>query len=105
LEVFGRKDNMMISGGENIHPEEIERVLLEHPDVERVMVVAKPDPEYGERPVAFVKSVNGYEFESWLRERMPAFKVPKDWRPWSSEWDAYSKPPRGVARMIVRSQN
>ncbi len=100
LEVLGRRDNMMISGGKNIYPEEIERVLLEHPHVERVMVVSTPDLEYGERPVAFVKSAEGYQFEAWLRERMPAFKVPKDWRPWQAEWDSYSKPPRAMGKKL-----
>ena len=104
LEVLGRKDNMMISGGENIYPEEIERVLLENPSIERVLVVSKPDLEYGERPVAFVKSSVNHDFAGWLRERMPGFKIPRDWRPWPSDWDVYSKPPRAVGRMIVRSQ-
>ncbi len=54
LMVVGRKDNMFISGGENIHPEEIERALEQHSDIIRAVVVPLPDQEYGFRPVAFV---------------------------------------------------
>ena len=56
LIVTGRKDSMFISGGENIHPEEIELSLLQFPAIERAAVVAVKDPEFGQRPVAFVKS-------------------------------------------------
>lgn len=54
LLVLGRKDNMFISGGENIHPEEIERALEQHAEIIRAVVVPIPDREYGFRPVAFI---------------------------------------------------
>jgi 2-furoate---CoA ligase len=54
LHVSGRVDDMIISGGENIHPVEVEDVLARHPDVADVAVVGEPDPRWGERVVAFV---------------------------------------------------
>jgi 2-furoate---CoA ligase len=54
LHVSGRVDDMIISGGENIHPVEVEEVLARHPDVRDVAVVGEPDPRWGERVVAFV---------------------------------------------------
>ena len=54
LYVAGRVDDMIISGGENIHPVEIEDVLARHPDVCDVAVVGEPDEKWGERVVAFV---------------------------------------------------
>jgi 2-furoate---CoA ligase len=54
LWVAGRVDDMIISGGENIHPVEVEDVLARHPDVKDVAVVGEPDEKWGERVVAFV---------------------------------------------------
>jgi 2-furoate---CoA ligase len=58
LFVSGRVDDMIISGGENIHPVEVEDVLARHPDVCDVAVVGEPDARWGERVVAFVVSAN-----------------------------------------------
>jgi O-succinylbenzoic acid--CoA ligase len=55
--VSGRKDNMFISGGENIHPEEIEKALMMIDGILEALVVPVADKEYGQRPVAFIQSV------------------------------------------------
>lgn len=55
LAVLGRRDNMFISGGENIHPEEIEKALASLPGVEEALVVPVPDVEYGMRPMAWLR--------------------------------------------------
>jgi len=55
--VAGRKDNMFISGGENIHPEEIEKALMMIDGVLEALVVPINDDEYGQRPVAFIKTI------------------------------------------------
>ncbi|NTW53643.1 MAG: o-succinylbenzoate--CoA ligase [Chlorobaculum sp.] len=55
LTVLGRKDSMFISGGENIHPEEIEKALCSIDGIEEAVVVPAPDVEYGMRPVAWIK--------------------------------------------------
>ena len=54
--VLGRKDNMFISGGENIHPEEIEKALMMVDGIREALVVAVPDCEYGQRAVAFIET-------------------------------------------------
>ncbi|MGC8774569.1 MAG: o-succinylbenzoate--CoA ligase [Chlorobaculum sp.] len=56
LTVLGRKDSMFISGGENIHPEEIEKALTSIEGIEEAVVVPAPDAEYGMRPVAWIKA-------------------------------------------------
>jgi O-succinylbenzoic acid--CoA ligase len=55
LTVLGRRDNMFISGGENIHPEEIEKALTSIGGIEEAVVVPAPDAEYGMRPVAWIR--------------------------------------------------
>ena len=57
ITVAGRKDNMFISGGENIHPEEIETALMRIDGIVEALVVPVNDDEYGQRPVAFIKTV------------------------------------------------
>lgn len=54
LRVLGRADDLIISGGENVHPEEVERVLREHPDVAEVAVVGAADPVFGQAVTAYV---------------------------------------------------
>lgn len=84
LHVIGRKDNMFISGGENIHPEEIEAALHELEGVRRAVVVPVPDAEFGARPVAFVDGETG-RIPRWrerLAERLPRFKLPVAFYAW-----------------------
>ncbi len=56
--VLGRMDNMFISGGENIHPEEIEKALMMIDGIQSAVVVPVPDREYGKRPAAFIQTAN-----------------------------------------------
>lgn len=79
--IHGRRDFVFITGGENVHPEEIENVLLDHPSVDRAIVVAVPDDTFGQRPVAFVESQPGARvradaLRAHCRERLAAFKAP-----------------------------
>ncbi len=60
LYLVGRSKDMLISGGVNIYPGEIEAVLCGHPAVAEAAVVGRPDPEWGERPVAFVELRSPY---------------------------------------------
>ena len=71
LQLMGRKDNMFISGGENIHPEEIERALLEMDGILEALVVPVPDSEYGERPAAFIRTATlGYPDETSILKQV-----------------------------------
>ena len=79
LHVEGRLDRMFVSGGENIQPEEIEAALERIDGVERAVVVPVPDPEFGRRPVAFVRRTGGVTDDALraaLREILPGFKLP-----------------------------
>jgi 2-furoate---CoA ligase len=83
LYVAGRVDDMIISGGENIHPVEVEDVLARHPGVRDVAVVGEPDERLGERVVAFVVSKSpGLTFETLdafclAASDLAAFKRPR----------------------------
>ncbi|HEY4254998.1 MAG TPA: AMP-binding protein [Chlamydiales bacterium] len=78
--ITGRKDNQFICGGENIQPEEIEKTLLQHPDILEALVVPKQDPEYGARPVAFLQSVKKLpelrSIQQFLAGKLPKYKIP-----------------------------
>ncbi|MBM6754237.1 o-succinylbenzoate--CoA ligase [Lactobacillus alvi] len=79
LFIAGRKDEMIISGGENIFPQEVEAVLQQYPGVEEVAVVGKPDSIWGQTPVAFV--VGNVDPEGLIRfgrEQLAHYKVPKE---------------------------
>jgi O-succinylbenzoic acid--CoA ligase len=78
LVVVGRKSDMIVTGGENVAPAEVEAVLLEHPAVVEAGVVGRPDPEWGEAVTAFVV-VRGPvdDLRAFCRARLPGFKVPK----------------------------
>ena len=82
LFVVDRIKNMFISGGENVYPAEIERVLLEHPAVLEVAVIGVPDDKWGEvgRAYLCLKEENGSkssEILKFCQERLAKFKVPK----------------------------
>jgi fatty-acyl-CoA synthase len=81
--VHDRKKNLIISGGENIYPAEVERVLLEHPDVRECGVIGRPDPRWDEVPVAYVIrrtgcSVGAEELRAHVLTQLARFKVPRD---------------------------
>jgi len=85
LYLTDRASNMIISGGVNIYPREIEDVLVVHPLVDDVAVLGVPDPDMGERVTAFVQrapgaDIDGDELIAWCRARMSHFKCPKEVR-------------------------
>ena len=81
--VTGRVDDMIISGGENILPVEIESVLSLHPGVGEVAVVGLSDPRWGQVVTAFIvrrDEVNGEELDAWcLQSDLPPFKRPRSY--------------------------
>jgi fatty-acyl-CoA synthase len=81
--VHDRKKNMIISGGENIYPAEVERVLAEHPDVAECAVIGRADAVWQEVPVAFVVARKGCTPDAaamlaHVAAQLARFKVPKD---------------------------
>jgi fatty-acyl-CoA synthase len=81
--VHDRKKNLIISGGENIYPAEVERVLLEHPDVSECGVIGRPDTRWDEVPVAYVIRRSGCEIDAadlkaHVQLQLARFKVPRD---------------------------
>jgi fatty-acyl-CoA synthase len=81
--VHDRKKNMIISGGENIYPAEVERVLLEHPDVADCGVIGRPDEKWDEVPVAYVIPRTGCRgdaeaLKAHLLTQLARFKVPRE---------------------------
>lgn len=104
LYIVDRKKDMIISGGENIASPEVERVLYEHPAVLEAAVVGKPDPRWGEVPVAFVvlregKKADAEELEEFCRARLAKFKVPRAVR----YVDALPRNPSGkVLKRVLR---
>jgi O-succinylbenzoic acid--CoA ligase len=82
LEIVGRRSDTIITGGENVAPQEVESVLQAHPSVADAAVVGRADPEWGQALVALILARNGgpvdlEELRSHCRARLAAFKVPK----------------------------
>jgi malonyl-CoA/methylmalonyl-CoA synthetase len=82
ITLCGRSKDLIISGGLNIYPPEVERVLVEHPAVAACAVVGCPDPEWGERVTAVVvlyrsEAASGSELIGFCRERLAPYKSPK----------------------------
>jgi long-chain acyl-CoA synthetase len=85
LTLTDRSKDVIISGGSNIYPREVEEVLQGHPHVREVSVVGRPDPEWGEVVAAFVVPVAGAEIDPmaldlFCRDHIARFKRPKLWR-------------------------
>ncbi|WP_127128862.1 class I adenylate-forming enzyme family protein [Georgenia sp. SYP-B2076] len=80
--IAGRRKDMIISGGLNIYPAELEHAIMRHPAVREVAVVGSPDEKWGETPTAVVvlkDPVSEAELSAHARENLAKFKVPKKW--------------------------
>ena len=85
LRIFGRSDDMIITGGENVWPSEVEKAVATFPGVERVAVVGIDDAQWGQRVVAFIVSSleNGpslQDIREHVKQQLPAFCAPTDIR-------------------------
>lgn len=80
LYIVGREKNMILYGGVNVFPEEIETVLLGHPDVEEVAVVGITDPYWGKIPVAIVKGHTSKKvLKKLCMDSLSSYKLPRKW--------------------------
>jgi long-chain acyl-CoA synthetase len=85
LFIVDRKKDLIIRGGFNVYPRDVEDGLLEHPAVEMVGVVGKPDAVHGEEVVAFVslrdgQDITGDELVDWARSKIGGYKYPREVR-------------------------
>ena len=82
VRIVGRSKDMLIVGGFNVYPAEVENILLDHEAIDQVAVVGSPDRRMGEVPVAYVvpapgRSVDPDAVIGWARERLANYKVPR----------------------------
>lgn len=107
LHVTGRKDNMFISGGENIQPEEIEENITRIEGIKEAIVVPVKNEEFGFRPVAFLRMAHNHQLQlklikKWLEDTLPRFKIPVRFFPWPEEVDQFLfKPDRKALKEIA----
>jgi acyl-CoA synthetase (AMP-forming)/AMP-acid ligase II len=102
LYVTDRIKDMIVSGGENIYPAEIERVLAEHPTVDDVAVIGVPDERWGEVPKAVVvpaqdATVDPDALIAYCREHLAAYKCPKT-------VDVVDELPRNLTGKVLKKQ-
>ncbi|MGE2691323.1 acyl-CoA ligase FadD12 [Mycolicibacterium pulveris] len=101
LFVVGRDDEMIVSGGENVYPIEVENVLAAHPQVGEATVLGVDDEQYGQRLAAFVvlaraATVTADDLKQYVRENLANYKVPRDIR-------ILDELPRGSTGKILRN--
>jgi fatty-acyl-CoA synthase len=102
LFVVGRDDEMIVSGGENVYPIEVEKTLTTHPDVAEATVLGVDDEQYGQRLVAFVVLADGSsagsdDLKAHVRENLANYKVPR-------EVTILTELPRGSTGKILRNE-
>jgi fatty-acyl-CoA synthase len=85
VNIVGRIKDMIIRGGENIYPREIEEFLYGHPDIVDVQVIGVPSEKYGEEVMAWVKTregatASGDELAAWCKGKIATYKIPRHWK-------------------------
>jgi len=80
--IIGRSKDMLIRGGENVYPAEIEEFLITHPNISQEQVFGLPDPKYGEEVAVWIILQSGAkmtedELRDWCRGRIAHYKVPR----------------------------
>jgi fatty-acyl-CoA synthase len=82
VNIVGRIKDMIIRGGENVYPREIEEIMMSHPQIADVQVIGVPSVKYGEEVMAWVKArpgtaLDGDSLSAWCKERLSHYKVPR----------------------------
>lgn len=98
--IVDRKKDLIIAGGFNIYPREVEEVLFEHPNVQEAVVVGMPDAYRGETVKAYIvpragSTLTAEELNVWCRERLASFKVPR-------QYEFRSELPKTIAGKVLR---
>ncbi len=83
LTVLGREDDLVISGGENVYPSQLEELLTELPQVREVAVIGVPDPDLGRRLAAYLvladhQTLSADDVRTLAREKLARYLVPRD---------------------------
>ena len=83
LFIENRRTDLIVTGGENVNPSEVEKLLLEFPGISEAAVLGIPDAHWGEKIVALLVPANGQkpdtgEIKTWLGEKLSGFKIPKE---------------------------
>ncbi|MGZ9896789.1 o-succinylbenzoate--CoA ligase [Shewanella gaetbuli] len=111
LLLLGRADNMFICGGENIQPEEIESVLLQHPLVSKAIVFGQPDTEFGLLPAAIIDYTTKQppedihqQLANLVTNQLARFKRPRHWYTWPEVEQSGLKVNRKQIILAVNSQ-
>ncbi|RKH11217.1 o-succinylbenzoate--CoA ligase [Corallococcus sp. CA053C] len=110
LTLLSRRTDLIVRGGENLYPAEIEAVLANHPAIAESAVVGVPEPHWGEVPVAFVVLRPGHalpgNLDAWCRQSLAGFKVPTRFVALETlPRNAMSKVERPVLRKHAMSQS
>jgi len=100
--IVDRKKDMIIAGGYNIYPREVEEVLFEHPAIQEAAVIGVPDPYRGETVKAFVVFKEGQtatveELDEHCRKRLAAYKIPR-------QYEVRSTLPKTIVGKVLRRQ-
>ncbi|HNR21939.1 MAG TPA: class I adenylate-forming enzyme family protein [Steroidobacteraceae bacterium] len=100
--IVDRRKDMVVSGGLNVYPREIEEVLQAHPAVHEAAVIGVPDEHWGERLCAYFvlrreRHAGSDELEAWCRERLAGYKVPKEFR-------ALAELPRNAGGKVLKKE-
>jgi fatty-acyl-CoA synthase len=85
VNIVGRIKDMIIRGGENVYPREIEEFLFGHPEIADVQVIGVPSEKYGEEVMAWVKlregaKVSGEDLAAWCKGKIATYKIPRHWK-------------------------
>jgi fatty-acyl-CoA synthase len=106
INIVGRIKDMVIRGGENIYPREVEEFLYTHPKISDVQVIGVPDLRYGEELMAWVKlksgeTATGEELTEYCRGKIATVKIPRYWK----VVDAFPMTVTGkIQKFIMREQ-
>ena len=105
LHILGRADEILVSGGRNIHPREVERLLQACPGVRDVAVTALPDPVWGDRLIACIAGDAALDaVERWCRDKLPGSLRPREFRKFTAlPRDAMGKLLRKELRQAVQN--
>lgn len=100
--IVDRKKDMIIAGGFNIYPREVEEVLFEHPSIQEAAVIGVPDPYRGETVKAFIvfkdgKQASEEELEAHCRKKLAAYKIPR-------KYEFRTELPKTMVGKVLRRQ-